>query len=162
MHLDAIDLKDFYACPLGVVVRRLLGARIRARFGELKGMSMFGLGFAAPYLALFKAEARPCGALMPVELGAIAWPEQGLASSVLVDETELPLDDEAADRLLLVHMLEWSEKSRELLRELWRVLKPNGAAADRRAQSPRACGRASIPRRSAMAARSAAASSPSS
>ena len=59
MHLDAIDLKEFYACPLGVVVRRLLGARIRARFGELKGMSMFGLGFAAPYLALFKAEARP-------------------------------------------------------------------------------------------------------
>src|SRR6185437_15979612 len=50
-------------------------------------------------------------------LGAIAWPEQGLASSVLVDETELPLDDEAADRLLLVHMLEWSEKSRALLRE---------------------------------------------
>ena len=126
MHLDAIDLKDFYACPLGVVVRRLLGARIRARFGELKDMSMFGLGFAAPYLALFKAEARPCGALMPVELGAIAWPEQGLASSVLVDETELPLDDEAADRLLLVHMLEWSEKSRALLREMWRVLKPNG------------------------------------
>jgi SAM-dependent methyltransferase len=126
MHLDAIDLKDFYACPLGAVVRRLLGGRIRARLGELKDMSMFGLGFAAPYLALFKAEARPCGALMPVELGAIAWPEQGLASSVLVDETELPLDDEAADRLLLVHMLEWSEKSRALLREMWRVLKPNG------------------------------------
>jgi len=50
MHLDAIDLKDFYTCPLGVVVRRLLGARIRARFGELKDMSVFGLGFAAPYL----------------------------------------------------------------------------------------------------------------
>jgi SAM-dependent methyltransferase len=43
-----------------------------------------------------------------------------------VEETELPLDDESADRLILVHMLEWSEKSRVLLRELWRVLKPNG------------------------------------
>ena len=126
MHLDAIDLKDFYACPLGVVVRRLLGARIGTRFGDVKDMSVFGLGFAAPYLAAFRTEARPCGALMPAELGAIAWPEQGLASSVLVDETELPLDDEAADRLILVHMLEWSEKSRALLREMWRVLKPNG------------------------------------
>jgi len=126
MHLDAIDLKDFYACPLGIVVRRLLGSRIRARLGDARGMSVLGLGFAAPYLAAFNAEARPVGALMPAELGAIAWPDQGPLSSVLVDETELPFDDEAADRLILVHMLEWSEKSRALLREMWRVLKPNG------------------------------------
>jgi len=31
MQLDAIDLKNFYATPLGGVVRRLLGARLRAR-----------------------------------------------------------------------------------------------------------------------------------
>jgi SAM-dependent methyltransferase len=126
MQLDAFDLKDFYACPLGVVVRRLLGARVRARWSELKGVSVFGLGFATPYLAAYRGEALPLGALMPAELGAIPWPEQGQSLSVLVEETELPLDDESADRLLLVHMLEWSEKSRELLRELWRVLKPNG------------------------------------
>ena len=126
MHLDAIDLKDFYTCPLGLVVRRLLGGRVRARFSELKGLSVFGLGFTTPYLAAFRGEAAPLGALMPAELGAIPWPEQGRSLSVLVDETELPLDDESADRLLLVHMLEWSEKSRALLRELWRVLKPNG------------------------------------
>ena len=45
---------------------------------------------------------------------------------MLVDETELPLIDEGADRILLVHMLEWSENPLELLRELWRVLAPNG------------------------------------
>jgi SAM-dependent methyltransferase len=44
----------------------------------------------------------------------------------LVDETELPLDDESADRILLVHMLEWSEHPHALLREIWRVLAPNG------------------------------------
>ena len=66
------------------------------------------------------------GALMPAELGAVPWPEQGQSLSALVEETELPLDDESADRILLVHMLEWSEKSGELLRELWRVLAPNG------------------------------------
>ena len=42
MHLDAIDLKDFYASPLGAVVRRLLGARIRARWSNLQGKSLFG------------------------------------------------------------------------------------------------------------------------
>ena len=41
-------------------------------------------------------------------------------------EAELPLADETADRILLVHMLEWSERSRTLLREIWRVLGPGG------------------------------------
>jgi SAM-dependent methyltransferase len=56
----------------------------------------------------------------------VPWPEQGQSVSALVEETDLPLDDESADRVLLVHMLEWSEKSRALLREIWRVLAPNG------------------------------------
>jgi SAM-dependent methyltransferase len=126
MHLDAIDLKDFYASPLGAVVRRLLGARVRARWSNLQGKSLFGLGFATPYLGAFRNDASPCGALMPAELGVISWPREGKGLSVLVDETELPLPDECADRVLLVHMLEWSERTRALLRELWRVLAPNG------------------------------------
>jgi SAM-dependent methyltransferase len=63
---------------------------------------------------------------MPARLGAVPWPQKGQSSSVLVDETDLPLIDEGADRILLVHMLEWSENPLELLRELWRVLAPNG------------------------------------
>ena len=126
MHLDAVDLKDFYASPLGGVVRRLLGARLRARWSNLRGQSLFGLGFATPYLGAFRSDACPVGALMPEELGVISWPKQGSGLTMLVDEAELPLGDECADRLLLVHMLEWSERTRELLRELWRVLAPNG------------------------------------
>ena len=126
MHLDAIDLKDFYASRLGLMVRRLLRRRIRARWADVRGLRVFGLGFATPYLAEFRGEARTLGALMPAELGALPWPDRGLSITALVEETELPLDDEAADRILLVHMLEWSERSRTLLREMWRVLSPNG------------------------------------
>ncbi len=126
MHLDAADLKEFYASPLGRVVRRLLGARLRARWGDLKSCRTFGLGFATPFLAAFKDEVEPLGALMPARLGAVLWPEQGQSLSVLVEDTELPLIDEGADRIVLVHMLESSEKPFELLRELWRVLAPNG------------------------------------
>ena len=119
-------------------------------------MRLFGLGFATPYLGAFRADAWPLGALMPAELGAVSWPREGHCSSVLVDETELPLHDECADRLLLVHMLEWSERSRALLARALAGAGAERAAAHHRAQPPRACGRGSIPRRSAMAARSAA------
>ena len=126
MHLDALDLKDFYGSPLGLVVRRLLGRKLRTCWQDVRGARVFGIGYAAPYLSAFRGEAQPLGALMPAELGAVPWPEQGQSLSVLVDATDLPLIDECADRLLLVHMLEGSEKSRALLRELWRVLAPNG------------------------------------
>lgn len=126
MHLDAIDLKDFYARRLGLMVRRLLRRRIRARWNDVRDMRVFGLGYATPYLAEFRSEARCVSALMPAAFGALPWPDSGPSSSALVEETELPLDDEAADRILLVHMLEWSERSRTLLREIWRVLSANG------------------------------------
>lgn len=126
MQLDAIDLKEFYTCPLGLVVRRLLGSRLRARLGELKGARVFGLGFPTPYLGAIRGDASTLGALMPAEQGVIPWPEHGANLSVLVDEAELPLCDEQADRILLVHMLEWSENTSALLRELWRVLAPDG------------------------------------
>ncbi len=126
LHLDALDLKEFYASPLGLVVRRLLGARLRARWTALKGKSVYGLGFATPYLGAFRNEACPLGALMPAEIGVIPWPESGKGASVLVDEVELPLADASVDRILLVHMLEWGGRSEALLREVWRVLAPEG------------------------------------
>jgi SAM-dependent methyltransferase len=126
MHLDAIDLKAFYASPLGQVARRLLGARLKSRLGNLKNARVFGLGFATPYLGAIRSEADVLGALMPAEQGVIRWPEGNANETVLVEEAELPLRDDSADCILLVHMLEWSENARELLRELWRVLAPNG------------------------------------
>lgn len=126
MHLDALDLKAFYASPLGQVARRLLGARLKARLGNLKNARVFGLGFATPYLGAIRSEADVLGALMPAQQGVIRWPEEKANETVLVDEVELPLRDDSADCILLVHMLEWSGNRGELLRELWRVLAPNG------------------------------------
>lgn len=126
MHLDSIDLRNFYARRIGLMVRRLLRPRFRAFWPDAKGLNVFGLGYATPYLAEFRKDAQCVGALAPVRLGALPWPERASSQTALVDETDLPLDDEAADRVLLVHMLEWSEHPHALLREIWRVLAPNG------------------------------------
>src|SRR5262245_66001621 len=91
MLLDAADLKEFYTQPLGRVVRRLLGARLRSRWSDLKSCRTFGLGFVTPYLATFRAEAEPLGALMPAHLGGIVWPEKGQSFSVIVEDTEIAI-----------------------------------------------------------------------
>ena len=70
MDPDVLDLRDFYNRPLGGVVRRLLTSRIRARWRSVHGCQLMGLGFAVPYIGLFRGEASRLGALMPANQGA--------------------------------------------------------------------------------------------
>jgi SAM-dependent methyltransferase len=126
MQLDVGDLQDFYATALGQTVRRLLTHRIRARWRGLHRSTLIGLGYAIPYLGAFRGEAPRIGAFMPESQGAIVWPRKAPVQSVLVEDLRLPLADGCVDRLIAVHCLEVAEGTRHLLREMWRVLSPEG------------------------------------
>jgi SAM-dependent methyltransferase len=126
MSIDVVDLRDFYAHPLGVVARRFVGRGIRSRWGDLAGQRVLGIGYATPYLGLFRAEAERCLAFMPAQQGVVKWPGARPSLAALVDEHEMPLPDNAVDRVLLVHALEMSHDAGALLREAWRVLAAGG------------------------------------
>src|ERR1700749_2195973 len=124
--MDVVDLRNFYAQHLGVVARRFIGRGIRARWRDTRAMRVLGVGYATPYLGLFREEAERCLALMPAPQGVVRWPSTRPALAALVEEDELPLTDSAVDRVLLVHALEMSPDPVELLRESWRVLAAGG------------------------------------
>lgn len=126
MTMDVGNLRDFYRTPLGHVARRQLSPAIRARWTNVAGLSVAGAGFAAPYLGSFRVEAARLACLMPARQGALVWPRAGTCHSVLVGESQWPLPDNSIDRLLAVHCLEQAERAGPLLREMWRVLKPDG------------------------------------
>jgi SAM-dependent methyltransferase len=126
MHIDVEDFLDFYATPLGQIVRRSLAREVRQRIGGVRGTTVIGLGYATPYLGAWRAEARRVGALMPSGQGAVVWPASGPVRSVLVEETQLPLPDNAVDRMIAIHALEAATRPGPLLREIWRVLAPEG------------------------------------
>lgn len=107
-------------------MRRLLTHRIRARWRGLHRSTLIGLGYATPYLGAFRGEAPRIGALMPESQGAVVWPRKAPVQSVLVEDVRLPLADGCVDRLIAVHCLEVAEGTRHLLREMWRVLSPEG------------------------------------
>jgi SAM-dependent methyltransferase len=126
MHDDVTHLRDFYASPLGQVARRIIARRIRERWNNVTGMDIAGLGYAVPYLRMFHGEARATVALMPQAQGVVKWPREGPYRSALVPETELPLRDNSVERVLVVHGLEHNEARGLYLREIWRVLMPQG------------------------------------
>src|SRR5258707_9302173 len=125
MQLDASDLVDFYEAPIGQVARRMISRQVRVLWPSARGTSLLGYGFAVPYLRPFLADAERVVSLMPAQQGVVAWPaERPLAA--LCDEDALPFADAFFDRILVVHGLEGADATRPLLRQLWRVLAPEG------------------------------------
>ncbi|MGU3495532.1 class I SAM-dependent methyltransferase [Xanthobacteraceae bacterium A53D] len=126
MFLDVVDLRSFYAQPLGVVTRRLIGRAVRARMPDVRGLSVLGLGYATPYLGVFREDAERCIAVMPAAQGVVRWPSAAPTLAALADEAELPLPTSSVDVVLAVHLLEMTADAAEVLREVWRVLAPGG------------------------------------
>lgn len=126
MAADAHLAADFYATARGAVTARLLRARLGLLWPDMRGRSVLGLGYAQPYLRLWREQAVRCCALTPAQMGAAGWPAGGPGLSCTAEEDALPFPDLAFDRVLLVHGLEAAENARRMLREVWRVLKDDG------------------------------------
>src|SRR4026209_181648 len=120
MSIDVVDLRTFYAQRLGSVARHFVGRGIRKHWSDTQGLRLLGIGYAGPYLGLFREEAERCLAFMPAAQGVVKWPTNRPAPPALFEDFELPLPDAAMDRVLLVHALEMSHDATALLREVWR------------------------------------------
>jgi SAM-dependent methyltransferase len=120
------ELAAFYDSPTGQMARRVLLARVRAMWPQLAGQRLLGLGHATPYLRPFMAEAERVVAASPAAEGARPWPAGGPSLVAVAEERHLPFPDAMFDRILLVHGLETAEAQRPMLREIWRLLTPEG------------------------------------
>jgi SAM-dependent methyltransferase len=126
MPIDVIDLRSFYSSSLGEVARRVVHKIVRQRFSNCAGYSVLGVGYATPYLEVFREEAVRVLAFMPAEQGVMNWPSSGPSSSALVETTEMPLPNSCIDRALVIHALEIAGRPSDLLAEIWRILTPGG------------------------------------
>jgi len=150
MQLDAGHLVDFYESALGQAARRMIFHRLWLLWPDLSGLRLLGYGFAVPFLRPYLAQSERVVALMPARTGVVAWPA-GRPLTVLGVEDALPFEDALFDRILVVHGLEGADAARVVLRQLWRVLAPEGrlvVVVPNRASlwaqveaSPFACGR---------------------
>lgn len=126
MYLDVIDLRNFYASPLGCVVNDALSEKITTHFTNMSNCRIAGIGYATPYLSSMRNNTKCTLAFMPAAQGVMNWPLHEANTATLVDEHMLPLADSVLDRILVIHSLEHAVSPHHMLRELWRVLVPNG------------------------------------
>ena len=123
MGIETPSVTQFYASAQGATVRHLVWERLAALWPDLRGQVVLGLGYAGPYLPLWRGTANRCIDASPGWIGQAA-PDRRMACAVA--EETLPFADLSVDRVLVVHGLENADNARRLLREVWRVLKDDG------------------------------------
>ena len=126
MYLSVTDFKDFYSTREGYLVQRVLRNAISEIWDNVHGLSIMGCGYTTPFLDQFTDEAERVISLMPAGQGACLWPKDKKNLVCLSYENSFPLESNSMDRIILVHYLECAEDLKACLREIWRVVKPNG------------------------------------
>ena len=75
MHLDVLDLRNFYyRTKLGRVAQSAVRRQVTEIWPDLKGETVAGFGFAVPLLRPYLGDARRVIAVMPGPQGVMAWP----------------------------------------------------------------------------------------
>ncbi|HSZ51885.1 MAG TPA: methyltransferase domain-containing protein [Caulobacteraceae bacterium] len=126
MRQSVLDLREFYASPLGQVARRMVSRKVLEAWQDAAGLDLLGLGYATPFVDSLDRFARRTVAAMPGAQGVEAWPTLEPNRACLADETALPFPNAFFDRILMVHALEESDNPLSLLAEASRVLSPSG------------------------------------
>ena len=122
MTLDAHSVASFYEGPFGATVAGLIRDRLACLWPNGRGTRIVGLGYAAPYLGLWRDDALACADVL-LAVPEPGWPSAGRCVAV---GAHLPFDDLSVDRIVLVHGLEVADEVQRLLRECWRVLRDDG------------------------------------
>lgn len=126
MRRDVVELRRFYATPLGAAAREMIGRKVDEAWEDLRGLDVLALGYATPFLDHRRERARRVVAAMPAGQGVEVWPAGGRNLAALADETALPFPNALFDRVLMIHGLEEADNPLAVLREAWRVLAPTG------------------------------------
>lgn len=92
----------------------------------MQGATVLGVGFPTPYLVPFIGQAERVLAMMPGAQGVVHWPAGKPNRTFMADEADLPLPEQSVQLVLVVHALEHSEKTKRMMRELWRIMTPGG------------------------------------
>ena len=126
MRRDVLELREFYATPLGRAAREMVGRKVLETWDDAQGLDVLGLGYATPFLGGIRVAARRVVAAMPAQQGVEIWPADGRNLACLSEEDALPFPNAFFDRILAIHALEESPDPLGLMREVWRVLAPSG------------------------------------
>jgi SAM-dependent methyltransferase len=131
MYYPTIDeLQSFYESKLGQFAYKNIDNSLNQIWPSSTNEIIIGIGYSNLYLNKFLLKNNLCSSIIPSSFIK----EQNLSnlkldclnSSIISKFNDLPIASSSADKILLIHLFEYTNQQNSLLREIWRVLKPGG------------------------------------
>lgn len=119
-----ISLGPWLETPAGSYVRRWEQARLDALTSDIFGFNAVQIGL--PQINALQANRMPNKWVSDTLLPAKDRPADAMPVVVVHDYTDLPFASQSLDLVVLPHVLEFSEEPHQVLREVERVLIPEG------------------------------------
>lgn len=149
MRPDSDRYMSFYQTSLGQSIALLISDRLAASCSIHQNQTIAFLGYGLPYTKWFDDKNTRCVHLMPASQGVSIQKAEikkdsseenspaknGFSSAAtvsnmaLVDDCRLPIPDCSIDSFVMIHALEHAARPNRVLREIWRVLAPQGQLA---------------------------------
>lgn len=127
MFPDPDNIERFYTTPLGRMAARMLTSRLMALWPSLAGERCLALGESERVLKQLASDTTALAAAHGRNPQPRSADLRGAGNVRLaVDMLRLPFRDQIFSRVVLLHALEDVENANRLLREIWRVMEPEG------------------------------------
>ena len=119
-------LDVFYRSPSSTLISDILSRKLHARWPDLSGQDVLGYGFCEKYLSSYKKTANRIVLTLPEKnLTKIQYDDMH-GTSCITENLSLPFSDSRFDKILCIHGTSDPLNFDLLLKEFWRVLKPEG------------------------------------
>ncbi len=126
MRQNVRQLESFYAAPLGGAAVNMVLRRLSTVWPDLQGRSVLGYGYCYPFLTPYLNSAKRVVLAMPGGMGGIAQRSSRGIMTCLTESRAMPFEDAQFDNVLVAHGLEEALYVPELMKELWRITRPEG------------------------------------
>jgi SAM-dependent methyltransferase len=132
MQYNIDDLSSFYDGKYGKVASKFIAELLKKRWENLHNLEILGFGYTCPLLDYLCESNLP--PKEPTRIINYNFPDgvaqkytpYGKNISIIGEPENLPFAENSFDRILLCHALEETGNPQKMLRELWRVLRPEG------------------------------------
>ena len=126
MHVNIEELKAFYQAKLGGLVTNCIVENLGAAWNNIDNQDILSFGYCRPFIEGINSNPRRLINFIPHEIGIERWPTTKPNCTLIGDENNTPFNEACFDKILCVHAIEGAQNPRIMLRELWRILAPEG------------------------------------
>ena len=126
MYQDFSNFKKFYDTEIGNILKQLVSLKIQKYINLYNNQTLGTFGFVDPYLDCIKEKNIKIFNFYSSQLGIKKNLIQSHSLNILHDEEKIPIEDLFFNHIFAIHYIENSNNLQKTLRELWRVLLPEG------------------------------------